>query len=145
MNDDMRPILLVEDNINDVLITKRAWKKCNIRNPLHITGDGEEALDFLYKRSNHKDAPTPMLILLDLKMPKMDGLEVLQQIKTDERLRSIPVIMLTSSDRSKDIDEAYQKGANSYIVKPVNFKQFIKSIMDVKHYWLNLCKIPGVS
>ena len=134
MNDDMAPILLVEDNTDDVVITKRAWKKGNIRNPLHITGDGEEALAFLYKRSDHKDAPTPMLILLDLKMPKMSGLEVLQQIKTDERLRSIPVIMLTSSDRSKDIDEAYQKGANSYIVKPVNFEKFIKSIMDVKHY-----------
>ena len=129
MNDDNGPILLVEDNIDDVLITKRAWRKGNIKNPLYVTGDGEEALDFLYKRNNHQDAPTPLLILLDLKMSKMGGFEVLQHIKTDERLRSIPVIILTTSERSQDIEEAYSNGANSYIVKPVNFEKFINSIV----------------
>ena len=144
MLDETGPILMAEDNENDILITRRAWMKGNIRNPLHVVNNGEEVLDFLYKRNGHENAPTPLLMLLDLKMPKMGGFEVIQHVKQNEDLKSIPIIVLTSSERTVDICEAYKAGANSYIVKPVNFDKFIKSILDVKNYWLNICKMPHV-
>ena len=137
------PILLVEDSENDVLITRRAWKKGHIKNPLHVVNDGEEAIGFLRREGSHAGAPKPSLILLDLKMPKMDGFEVLQEIKRDARTRSIPVIVLTSSNRSSDIDRAYELGCNSYIVKPVNFEKFINAIVGLSHYWLEICTIPS--
>jgi len=144
MLEETGPILMAEDNENDILITRRAWKKGNIRNQLHVVNDGEEVLDFLYKRNGYENAPTPLLILLDLKMPKMGGFEVIQHIKEDKDLKSIPIIVLTSSDRTVDIGRAYKAGANSYIVKPVNFDKFIKSILEVKNYWLNICKMPHI-
>lgn len=136
------PILLVEDNVDDILITKRAMEKGQIRNKLYITHDGEEALDFLKKQGKHENAPTPTLILLDLKMPKLDGFGVLKAVKNDENLKSIPIIVLTSSERDKDIELAYKLGANNYIMKPVNFDNFIKTIISIKYYWLTISKIP---
>lgn len=137
------PILLVEDNPDDILITKRAWKKGCIRNALHVVNDGEEAINYLYKRGKFVNAPTPCLILLDLKMPKIDGFELLENFKNDDVLKTIPVIVLTSSDRVKDVNYAYQLGCNSYIVKPIDFDKFIKAVLEIKEYWLTICKIPG--
>jgi CheY-like chemotaxis protein len=136
------PILLVEDNIDDILITKRALEKGRIRNKLYITHDGEEAIEFLKKHGKYKDSPTPTLVLLDLKMPKLDGFGVLRQVKNDEALKSIPIIVLTSSERDKDIELAYKLGCNSYIMKPVNFDNFIKTILSIEYYWLTISKIP---
>jgi len=144
MLDNAGPILMAEDNENDILITRRAWQKGNIRNPLHVVNNGEEVIDFLYKRNGYEDAPTPLLMLLDLKMPKMGGFEVIQHVKQNEDLKSIPIIILTSSDRTVDIGEAYKAGANSYIVKPVNFDKFVKSILDVNNYWFKICKMPHI-
>ena len=145
MNGDVLPILLVEDNPDDVLITKRAWKKGQIKNELCVVNDGEEALRFLHKKGDYSDAQTPCLILLDLKMPKSDGFEVLENIKNDEEMKRIPVIVLTSSDRPADIERAYALGCNSYIVKPVNFDKFIKALLEIENYWLVICKIPATS
>lgn len=137
------PVLLVEDNPDDVLITKRAWKKGCIKNSLHVVNNGEEALQFLRREKDYADAPTPCLILLDLKMPRMDGFEALEEIKGDNELKSIPVIVLTSSDRDQDVERAYKLGCNSYIVKPINFENFIEAIVEINRYWLNICKMPG--
>ena len=136
------PVLLVEDNLDDVLITKRAWKKGKIKNQLYVVNDGEEALDFLHKRNSHLDAPKISLMLLDLKMPKMNGFEVLEHIKQDEKLRRLPVVMLTTSPRSSDIEKAYDLGCNSYIVKPVGFTNFIESVLKIEQFWLELAAIP---
>lgn len=137
-----KPVLLVEDNPDDVLITRRAWKKGGLKNQLCIVNNGEEALMFLRREEGYVDAPTPCLILLDLKMPRMDGFDVLEIIKDEDTLRSIPVIILTSSERDKDIERAYQLGCNSYIKKPVNFTNFIEAITEIKRFWLTLSKIP---
>lgn len=138
-----KPVLLVEDNPDDVLITRRAWKKGGLKNQLCIVNNGEEALMFLRRGEGYVDAPTPCLILLDLKMPRMDGFDVLEIIKDEDTLRSIPVIILTSSERDKDIERAYQLGCNSYIKKPVNFNNFIEAITEIKRFWLTLSKIPA--
>jgi CheY-like chemotaxis protein len=135
-------ILMAEDNPDDIIITKRAWKNGRIQNPLYVVKNGEEAIEFLYKKGSYTDAPTPSLMLLDLKMPRMDGFEVLSKLKNDIRFRKMPIIVLTTSDRDKDIERAYQLGCNSYICKPVNFENFIKVVMDIQQYWLILCKIP---
>lgn len=136
------PILLVENNQDDIVITKRAMAKGRIRNKMYIVHDGEEAIDFFRKRGKYKNAPTPTLVLLDLKMPRLDGFEVLKEVKSDENLKSIPIIVLTSSERDKDIDLAYKLGCNSYIMKSVNFDNFIKTIISIKHYWLTISKVP---
>ena len=128
MNKTVCPILLVEDNPDDVLITKRAWKKGHIKNEPLVVNDGEESLRFLRKEDNYMDALTPCLILLDLKMPKMDGFDVLDTIKDEDSLKSTPVIVLTSSERIQDVDKSYKLGCNSYIVKPVSYENFIKAI-----------------
>ena len=132
----------MEDNLDDILITQRAMAKGKIRNKLYVTHDGEEAIDFLKKQGKYKDAPTPTLVLLDLNMPKLDGFGVLRQVKSDENLKSIPIIVLTSSERDKDIELAYKLGCNNYIMKPVSFDNFIKTIMTIEHYWLTISKIP---
>ncbi len=116
--------------------------KGKIRNKLYVTHDGEEAIDFLKKQGKYKDAPTPTLVLLDLNMPKLDGFGVLRQVKSDENLKSIPIIVLTSSERDKDIELAYKLGCNNYIMKPVSFDSFINTVMTIEHYWLTISKIP---
>jgi len=136
------PVLLVEDNLDDVLITKRAWKKGKINADLYIVNNGEDALDFIHKRNDYHDAPLPSLMLLDLKMPKMNGFEVLRHIKEDKDLRKLPIIILTTSPRSSDIDRAYELGCNSYIVKPVGFENFIEAVIKIDSFWLELSVTP---
>lgn len=135
-------VLLVEDGPDYALITKRVWKKECDKNTLHVVNDGEQALRFLHKEEEYVDALPPCLLLLDLKMPGMDGFEVLEKIKGDDELKSIPVIVLTSSERSEDIERAYKLGCNSYIVKPRIFENVLKAIIEIKRYWLTTCKVP---
>ena len=138
-------ILLVEDNPNDVELTLRALKKNNLANKVHVVTDGTEALDYVFaknKYSGRKIEDTPKVILLDLKLPKVDGLEVLKRIKSDEKTKTIPVVVLTSSKEESDIIESYKLGVNSYIVKPVNFDQFVKSVSELGLYWLLLNEGP---
>ena len=142
-NPEKYPILLAEDNLDDVLITKRAWQKGQIKNKLYVVNDGEEALEFLFRKGRYVDAPSPSLILLDLKMPRVDGFEVLEKIKTNHELKKIPIIVLTSSRRDLDIDRAYELGCNSYIVKPVDFHKFAESVKDIGLYWLVLNQPPA--
>jgi two-component system, response regulator len=138
-------ILLVEDNPNDVKLTIRALQKNNLSNKIQVVIDGEEALDFIFARNKYSDrsiTEVPRLILLDLKLPKVDGLEVLKELKNDERTKMIPVVILTTSREESDIVKSYQLGANSYIVKPVDFEKFISAIADIGLYWLLLNELP---
>jgi len=138
-------ILLVEDNPNDVELTLHAFKKNNLTNPVHVVRDGAEALEFLFctgaYAARHIEQ-RPKIVLLDLKLPKVDGLEVLRQIRGDARTRTLPVVVLTSSREERDIVESYQLGVNSYIVKPVDFKQFTEAIKTLGLYWLLLNQPP---
>jgi len=134
-------ILLVEDNPQDEELTLRAFKKSKILNPIVVARDGVEALDFLFARGAHAGrdpSVMPQLILLDLKLPKMDGLEVLEQIRADERTRLLPVVILTSSVEDQDRLRGYGLGANSYVRKPVDFTQFIEAVRQLGLYWLVL-------
>ncbi len=137
-------ILLVEDNPGDVRLTQEALKEGNLRNTLSVVVDGEEALDYLYQRGKYVGKPRPDLILLDLNLPKLNGHEVLAEIKKDEHIRHIPVVVLTTSDDEKDILASYNQFASSYIVKPVSLEKFIKVVTTVKDYWLEIVKFsPG--
>ena len=138
-------ILLVEDNPDDELLTLRALKKNNIGNELFVARDGVEALDFLFCTGPYADRDpreVPQLILLDIKLPKVDGLEVLRRIRDDDRTRMVPVVMLTSSDAEQDLVRAYQSGVNSYIRKPVDFNRFLESVRQLGLYWLVLNQGP---
>ena len=128
-------ILLVEDNPNDAELTQRALKKANLEARLTIARDGAEALDYLLS-----DRPKPKVIFLDLKLPKIDGIEVLRRARADQRTRSIPIVVLTSSHEERDISECYKLGVNSYVVKPVEFDKFYKAVADLATYWLVLNK-----
>lgn len=136
-------ILLVEDNPEDVELTLRALKKNNIANAVHIVNDGQQALDFVFGRGKYEERDVnhhPRVILLDLKLPKVDGMEVLREIRNDERTRKIPVVMLTSSAEERDVIESYNLGVNSYIVKPLDFDQFINTVSHLGLYWVLLNK-----
>jgi len=138
-------ILLVEDNPSDAELTIRALKKYNVANNIVHVKDGEEALDFIFARGDYKERKVengPKVILLDLKLPKVDGLEVLKAIKSDERTKTIPVVVLTSSKEEKDMVVSYKLGVNSYIVKPVDFDKFAEAIRDIGLYWLLLNQKP---
>ena len=140
-------ILLAEDNLDHQKLTMRALRKSNILNDIVTVNDGAEALDFLFGRGPHADRDTsilPMLILLDLKLPKVNGLEVLKEIRAHERTRLVPVVVLTSSKEEQDLLASYRLGANSYIRKPVDFNQFADAIRDVGLYWLVLNESPPV-
>ncbi len=136
-------ILLVEDNPDHVELILKALRDNNVLNEVRVVTNGEEALDFLYRRGEYADVPRPRLILLDIKLPRMDGIEVLRRIKADPKLKSIPVVMLTTSAGEKEIVESYNCGANSYIVKPVGFEQFAKVIKELKLYWMVINSLPG--
>ena len=131
-------ILLVEDNANDAELTLRALKQRNLANQVQVCCDGAEALDFFSGGAG----PLPKVVLLDLKLPKVDGLEVLRRLKQDTRTKSIPIVVLTSSSEEPDIERAYALGANSYIVKPVDFEAFARAVSDVGLYWLLLNHPP---
>lgn len=143
---DAVEIVLIEDNPHDVELALRALKKNGLANKVKLLQDGAEALDFLFSTgafANLSYNSRPKVILLDLKLPKVDGLEVLRRIKADERTRSIPVVVLTSSQEEQDIVESYRLGVNSYIVKPVDFDKFAQSVADMGLYWLLLNKVPA--
>ncbi|MBI3284871.1 MAG: response regulator [Burkholderiales bacterium] len=138
-------ILLVEDNPSDVGLTQRAFQKAAISNKLVVAEDGQEALDYLYGTGAHSGRDsndTPMLILLDLKLPRVDGLEVLRRIRADNRTRRIPVVILTSSGEEQDLASGYDLGTNSYIRKPVDFHQFAEVIKQLGMYWLVINEAP---
>jgi len=132
-------ILIVEDNEQDLALAQRALRKAKVSNRIHVARDGEEALQFLFCEGPHAERKMedgPKVILLDLKLPKLDGLEVLQRIKSDPRTKAIPVVVLTSSKEQSDVVETYNLGVNSYIVKPVNFEQFSEVVQKLGMYWL---------
>lgn len=137
-----RPILLVEDNPMDLDLTQRAFSRRKVVNPFEVARDGEEALDWM--RRWDEGAPIPVLILLDLKLPRVDGLDVLRRYKEHPLYRSIPVVVLTTSDEDRDIETAYQLGANSYIVKPVEFEKFVEVAAQIEVYWTLLNHPPAL-
>jgi len=145
-NGNVIEILLVEDNPQDVELTLRALKRHNLANKVHVVKDGAEALDFLFATGSYAERDmnhTPKVILLDLKLPKVDGLEVLRRIKSDERTKTIPVVVLTSSREEQDMVDSYKLGVNSYIVKPVDFDKFVDAVGELGLYWLLLNEQPG--
>lgn len=141
---NLRSILLVEDNPNDVELTLAALKDAHLANEVVVLNDGEQALDYLFRRKRYAAEPAkrPGVILLDLKMPKVDGHEVLRQIRADAELRLVPVVMLTSSREERDLFESYDKGANSYVVKPVDFEEFVTAIGKLGVFWALLNEPP---
>ena len=139
-----RRILLVEDDARDVELTLTALEDYKLANEVVVCRDGQEALDYLYGRGKFSDrvGETPAVILLDLKLPKVDGLEVLEQIKSDERLRMIPVVMLTSSHEERDMMRSYKLGVNAYVVKPVDFHEFINAVKELGMFWAVINEPP---
>jgi CheY-like chemotaxis protein len=138
MIDQSIHILLVEDNPDDVELALHALKKNNILNPIDVARDGQEALDYLMREGKYADykAGMPGLILLDLKLPKVDGIEIIRIIKGNEKLKRIPIVVLTSSKEERDVVESYNLGVNSYIRKPVDFDQFVDTVRHIGYYWL---------
>ncbi len=145
---EMRPvpieILLVEDNPGDARLTKEALRDARVRNNLHVAPDGVEALAFLRREGKHAAVPTPDLILLDLNLPKKDGREVLEEIKHDDQLRHIPVVILTTSQAERDIADTYRLRANAYVTKPVDLEQFLKVVQSIEHFWLEIVKLSRI-
>jgi CheY-like chemotaxis protein len=140
-----KAILLIEDNPSDIALTERALKRNNISNPLVVAQDGQEGVDYLFGTgafAGRDTAQHPVLILLDLKLPKLDGLEVLRRIRADARTRRIPVVILTSSREEQDIAAGYDLGVNSYIRKPVDFQQFTETVRQLGLYWLVINEAP---
>ena len=135
-------ILLVEDNEIDIRFTKRALKQGKVLNNLSIASDGEEAMDFLHQRDEYANSPRPDIILLDLNMPRKDGREVLTDIKTDENLMQIPVVVLTTSEAEQDVLNSYSLHANCYITKPVDFDKFVDVIRTLEDFWLAVVRLP---
>lgn len=138
-------VLMAEDNEHDILATKRAWKKNKIANPLYITNDGEECLDYLRQRGKFSEsgsAPRPGLLLLDINMPRMDGITVLRHVREDEKFHRLPVVMLTTSKAEEDRLRSYDIGANAYIIKPVGFDNFSTAIRTIHLFW-QLVELPG--
>ena len=142
---DEKMILLVEDNPDDEALTLRALRKHNIGNKVFVVRDGAEALDFLFCAGAYADrdpSDMPQVTLLDLKLPKVDGLEVLRRLRTDNRTRLLPVVILTSSNEERDLIEGYKNGANSYVRKPVDFNEFLEAVRELGLYWLVLNQMP---
>jgi CheY-like chemotaxis protein len=145
MNKEPFVVLMAEDDEHDIVATKRAWKVHHIANPLYIVSDGEECLDFLHRRGKYSEpetAPRPGILLLDIKMPKMDGLTVLEHVKEDGQLRRLPVVILTTSKAEEDRLRSYELGVNAYIVKPVGFENFSEAVRTINLFW-QLVELPG--
>ena len=136
-------ILLVEDNLGDARLTREALKEGKVFSNLHWVKDGIEALEFLHRRGKHKSAPRPDIILLDLNLPKKDGREVLQEIKEEDELKSIPVVILTTSKAEEDVLRTYALHANCYVTKPVDLEQFIKVVRSIDNFWLTVVTLPN--
>jgi CheY-like chemotaxis protein len=141
---DLRPILLVEDNPKDIELTLAALAKCQLANDIVVVRDGAEALDYLYQTGEHAQrlGGDPAVVLLDLKLPKVDGLEVLERVKSDPQRRQIPVVMLTSSREECDLLRSYELGVNAFVVKPVDFNAFFEAIQDLGMFWAVLNEPP---
>ncbi len=137
-----RHILLIEDNQSDIVLTLEAIKEAGIKSEIHIVRDGDEALKFLYHKGEFTDSVTPQLIILDIHLPKKDGFEVLEHIKQDDRLKSIPVVVLSTSEAMKDIDKAYQMHANCFVAKPVDYHRFAEIIHSIEQFWFEIVKLP---
>lgn len=135
-------ILLIEDNPGDARLIQEALKDGKVNNNLHIVYDGEEATDFLFKKNKYRNAPRPDLIILDLNLPKKNGQEVLAEIKTDEDLKTIPVVILTISKAEEDIIKTYKLHANCFITKPIDLNKFIEAVKSIEDFWLTLVKLP---
>lgn len=135
-------ILLVEDNPGDVRLTKEAIKEGKVINNLYVVGDGIEALEFLHRKGNFEKVPRPDLVLLDLNLPRKNGREVLAEIKADENLRSIPVIILSTSEAENDIMKSYELNANCYVTKPVDLEDFMNVVKSIEDFWLSVVKLP---
>jgi CheY-like chemotaxis protein len=144
MSNDLKRILLVEDSPQDIELTLAALEENRLANEVIVTHDGEEALDYLYKRGSYRlrAAGHPAVVLLDLKLPKLSGLEVLNQIKGDESLKTVPVVMLTSSREDQDLQRAYQQGVNAYVVKPVQFGDFVNALKELGVFWAVINEPP---
>lgn len=142
MNKEVK-ILLVEDNEGDIVLTLEALKEAKVSNGIAVVRDGEEALQYLRKEGRFKKAETPDLILLDINLPRLDGKEVLAEIKKDKDLMIIPVVMLTTSDSEKDILESYQYHANCYITKPADFEKFMQVVQMIKGFWIDIVQLPN--
>jgi len=146
LNKQAVPVLLVEDNPDHAELTMKTLSRGKLLNRVYWVKDGEAALQFLYHEgiyADGADAPRPGLVLLDIRLPKVDGIEILRRVKQDPKLNSIPVVMLTTSDRGEEVTESYRLGANSYITKPVRFAEFIEKIETVELYWLLTNTLPG--
>ncbi len=135
-------ILLIEDNPVDIRMTQEAFKDFRVANNLHVVMDGEAGLDFIYKRGDYKDAPRPDLILLDLNLPKKNGREILEEVKANDKLRAIPIIVLTTSELDKDIMGSYCHQANAFITKPIDFDDFVTMMRTTGDFWLTFVKLP---
>ncbi len=143
---DLKKILLVEDDPNDVELTLTALKSNNLANEVVVANDGQEALDYLYRRGNYSERTSgnPVVILLDLKLPKINGLQVLKQLKSDESLKAIPICVLSSSRESKDLEECYKLRVNAYVVKPVKFNDFVDTVKKLGVFWAMVNEAPPI-
>ncbi len=142
----LKPILLVEDSANDVELTLAALEESHVINPVVVLHDGAEALEYLYSRAASEDpAMLPVVVLLDIKMPKVNGIEVLRQLKANCDLKHLPVVMLTSSREGPDLDECYELGVNAYVVKPVSFEEFFQAVKDVGRFWAVVNQPPQIN
>jgi CheY-like chemotaxis protein len=138
-------VLLVEDDPGDVLMTREAFADYKIRNTLHVVTNGVEAMTFLRKEGEYAEAPTPDLILLDLNLPKMDGREVLAAVKDDPALRSIPVVVLTTSEAEEDVVRSYSLHANAYVTKPVDFERFVSVVQQIDDFFVSVVRLPKIN
>jgi two-component system, chemotaxis family, response regulator Rcp1 len=137
-------ILLIEDNSGDILLTKEAFEEIEFSENLSVVTDGEMAVDYLLKQGRFANATTPDIIILDLNIPRIDGRELLAKIKTDAKLKSIPVLVLSTSKSEKDIKHCYELQANCYLIKPIDFEQFIEIVTFIRDFWLGIVKIPSM-
>jgi CheY-like chemotaxis protein len=143
--DIIHRILYVEDNLNDIELTLAAFKESNLVNPIDVVRDGEEALDYLFYRKQFTDRKktVPAFVLLDIKMPKLDGIEVLRILRNSDEYKNLPVVMLTSSQMETDVVKSYETGANGFVIKPIDFAEFVKAIQGIGYFWAILNTSPG--